>query len=106
MGNAHYISTRRFKNHSKALPPSSTILISHFDRLDKKKIADDQTGSANWFIAELEDDDMGGDAGQIYLIFNPTNGSGDAVDEDAMGAAKLAAAPCPPFCDDESHGIV
>lgn len=105
MGNASYISTKRLKNHCKASAPCSTILTSHYDRLNTKLIKD-QTGSADWFIAELKDAGMGGYLGHIYLIYNPTDTNGKAVVEDDDSRAKLAAAPCPPFCSDESPGVI
>ena len=52
MPNPGNVKTVRFRNHSKTLSPSQSLLNSHYTHLDQTDIRN-QTGKADWFLAEL-----------------------------------------------------
>jgi hypothetical protein len=106
MPNVGNLKTERFRSHSRTLAPSQAILNSHYAALDQTEIRN-QTGKADWFLAELHDKpSFGGVEGQLYVIYNPTNASGQPLTVHQNSKAKVCAAPCPPFCDGEQAGMV
>lgn len=106
MPNRGNLKTERFRGHSKTLAPSQALLNSHYTAMNQAEIRN-QTGTADWFLAELQDKPtFGGVEGQLYVIYNPTNTSGMAVTVDQDSKAKVCAAPCPPFCDGEQAGML
>jgi len=100
------IRSFRFTKHSRTLAPSQAILDSHYPDMDQDAIRS-QTNSADWFLAVLQTaPGFGGVEGELYVIFNPTNATGKPVTSATVPAAKICGAPCPPFCDEESDGLI
>ena len=92
------IKTNRFKNHSPASSPSAGQLQSHYAHLDMAAIRN-QTNfkTAGWFLAELDEAPaFGGVEGELYLIYNPRNGT-NAITSATLASAKVCGAPNPPF---------
>lgn len=106
MPNRGNLKTERFRGHSRTLAPSQALLNSHYTAMNQAEIRA-QTGTADWFLAELHDKpSFGGVEGQLYVILNPTNASGNPITVTQDSKAKVCAAPCPPFCDGEQAGML
>ena len=98
------LKTIKFRNHSKSLKPVNNI-STHYTGLKQDEIIK-QTGTADWFTAELKDTTDGGIGGQLYLIFNPTDSSGNAITSAKDPDAKVCYAPEPLFNSDDTPGTI